>query len=220
MSNGKPVVTGSSLKGAIRSRIERILNTILDSDSNQYYKLKYTLLGFTKEEFKEDNGKLIKINKIFGKSENRKGKLRVEEFPLKNVHAEMQARIKIDRFTGGTIESALFDSMPVFSGANQENVEIDFMLDKQNFPDWEEAAGLLLLVLKDIWTGTLAIGGEKNVGRGRLKGIKAEINWNDAKVNHKIVLTDNAGKPKSENPEDWKILNQFVTKLNQSEGAK
>ena len=58
------------------------------------------------------------------------------------------------------------------------------------------------------------------MGRGRLKGIKAEINWNDAKVNHKIVLTDNAGKPKSENPEDWKILNQFVTKLNQSEGAK
>lgn len=232
-SDGKSVVTGSSLKGVIRSRIERILNTLYKADSDEYYKLKYTLLGFTKEEFKQDNGKLdedkwIKVTHLCNpkqkeasfKYDSLKGKLRVEEFPLKDVHAEMQTRIKIDRFTGGTIESALFDSMPVFSGANKENVEIDFLLDKHNFPEWEKAAGLLLLVLKDIWTGTLAIGGEKNVGRGRLKGIKAEIKWNDTTQNHKIVFTDNAGKPKSENPEDWKMLNQFVTKLNQSTGAK
>ncbi|MFM7367819.1 MAG: hypothetical protein ACKO2Z_08480, partial [Sphaerospermopsis kisseleviana] len=43
--------------------------------------------------------------------------------------------------------------------ANQNNAEI----------------GLLLLLIKDLWTSDLAIGGESSIGRGRLQGIKAEI---------------------------------------------
>ncbi|MGQ9815302.1 MAG: hypothetical protein ACUVR3_09155, partial [Candidatus Roseilinea sp.] len=35
--------------------------------------------------------------------------------------------------------------------------------------------GLLLLLLKDLWTGDLPLGGESSVGRGRLKGVQAVI---------------------------------------------
>jgi len=36
-------------------------------------------------------------------------------------------------------------------------------------------AGLLLLILKDLWTGDLAVGGEKSIGRGVFQGHKAKI---------------------------------------------
>ena len=35
--------------------------------------------------------------------------------------------------------------------------------------------GLLLLLLKDLWTGDLTVGSESSVGRGRLQGISATL---------------------------------------------
>lgn len=35
--------------------------------------------------------------------------------------------------------------------------------------------GLLLLLLKDLWTEDLPLGGESSVGRGRLQGRQAEL---------------------------------------------
>jgi hypothetical protein len=40
--------------------------------------------------------------------------------------------------------------------------------------------GLLLLLLKDLWTGDLPLGGEISVGRGRLQGIIARLNFKQA----------------------------------------
>jgi len=37
--------------------------------------------------------------------------------------------------------------------------------------------GLLLLVLKDVWTGDLSFGGEGGVGRGRLLGRQAQLSY-------------------------------------------
>jgi len=42
--------------------------------------------------------------------------------------------------------------------------------------------GLLLLILKDLWTEDLPIGGEKNVGRGLLKGKRLVISYKDLNV--------------------------------------
>jgi hypothetical protein len=35
--------------------------------------------------------------------------------------------------------------------------------------------GLLLLLLKDLWTGDLPLGGETGIGRGRMKGREATL---------------------------------------------
>ncbi len=154
-SNGENVLTGSSLKGAIRARAERIINTL---------------------------GKPVDIiEKLFGNVDDekrstkaRKGKIRVEEVILPKFISEVNNRIKIDRFTGGTIESALFDTMPVYTDFKDKVRNVKITINK--YEPYE--AGLILLVLKDLWTGDLAVGGEKNIGRGVFNGSYADISWN------------------------------------------
>jgi CRISPR/Cas system CSM-associated protein Csm3 (group 7 of RAMP superfamily) len=96
----------------------------------------------------------------------------------------VQTRVKIDRFTGGAFESALFSEQPLF-GNKDTRVELDFTIrppapdprDLQQTPNHVKRSeiGLLLLLLKDLWTGDLPIGGEASVGRGRLRGEKATL---------------------------------------------
>ena len=40
-------------------------------------------------------------------------------------------------------------------------------LSDESRDEFEAQAGLLLLVLKDLWSGDLPLGGESSVGRGR-----------------------------------------------------
>ncbi|MEQ8189855.1 MAG: RAMP superfamily CRISPR-associated protein [Candidatus Eremiobacterota bacterium] len=154
-SGNDNVLTGSSIKGAIRARAERIINT----------------LGKPSEI----------IEKLFGNvddekrsTEARKGKIRVEEVILPKFISEVNNRIKIDRFTGGTIESALFDTMPVYTDFKDRVRNVKITINKYK----PHEAGLILLVLKDLWTGDLAVGGEKNIGRGVFNGCYADISWN------------------------------------------
>ncbi len=165
------ILPGSSFKGAIRARAERIVKTLGKAEE-----LTDRLFGYVDKE-------------KTGKGAARKGKVRVRETVLPRLKAEIQNRIKIDRFTGGTIEAALFDSLPLFSaGETVKNVVIEA-------PGCNSAeAGLLLLVLKDLWTGDLAVGGEKNVGRGVFKGVKAFIEYND----DRYILDEDFGKISTE----------------------
>jgi len=177
------VLAGSSLKGAIRSRAERIVNTL------------------------EKPPKLI--SDLFGYIDDKsakKGKVRVYENILPKFISELHTRIKIDRFTGGTIESALFDTMPIFTSFNDKVIEININIRDGN----KSEIGLILLVLKDLWTGDLAVGGEKNIGRGIFQGISAIIEHHDKKI-----LVDRDFKP--DNEEEEKFLKSFVEALNSKE---
>jgi CRISPR/Cas system CSM-associated protein Csm3 (group 7 of RAMP superfamily) len=154
-SNGENVLTGSSLKGAIRARAERIINTL-----GKPMSIITELFGHVDDKNRSKNAK--------------KGKIRVEEVILPKFISEVNNRIKIDRFTGGTIESALFDSMPVYTDFKDKVKNIKITIN--NYEPYE--AGLILLVLKDLWTGDMAVGGEKNIGRGVFQGCYADISWN------------------------------------------
>lgn len=159
------VLPGTSLKGAIRARAERIVNTIFDiakpEEKVKVESIIKNLFGYVIENERENN--------------KQKGRIRIEERLIENVTAEQQTRIKIDRFTGGTIESALLETMPVFSGNNDKHLEMQITVEQCK----SHEIGLLLLILKDLWTGDLAVGGEKNVGRGVLQGISATLTWKD-----------------------------------------
>ena len=48
------------------------------------------------------------------------------------------------------------------------------------FDSKDHEIGLLLLLLKDLWTGDLPLGGEISVGRGRLRGRSATLIWKRA----------------------------------------
>src|SRR5690606_23595437 len=102
-----------------------------------------------------------------------KSRLRIEETILRNdeVAPMVQDRIKIDRFTGGTVDGALFNSEPIWT-TGDENITLCLSILKDVKPIEKK---LLLMLLKDLWMEDLAIGGEKNVGRGLLIGQKASI---------------------------------------------
>jgi len=187
-SNDDFIITGSSLKGAIRARSEKILNTL-----EKPQEILFSIFGNVNEDTKE---------KI-------KGRIRIDEVVLPKYVAELQTRIKIDRFTGGTIDSALFETMPLF---NQYNPESDNPSEKVSnvritITDYEPCeAGLMLLVLKDLWTGDLAVGGEKSVGRGTFEGFRAEIEWDGKNVTIDKNLSVNP-------PESEQELENFVKEL-------
>jgi CRISPR/Cas system CSM-associated protein Csm3 (group 7 of RAMP superfamily) len=151
----KPVLSGTSLAGALRHRAERILRTIGNAAQAT-----------------------TMIDNMFGparitsgdKQKARSSRLIVSETVIENPVNLVQNRIRIDRFTGSVHGTGLFNEQPVF-GKNDTLVTITLTL--RNPQDAE--IGLLLLLLKDLWTGDLPLGGEVGIGRGRLKGVEAVI---------------------------------------------
>ena len=147
----------------IRARGERILNTLKINDRENFLKF------------------------LFGNSLNNNmasipSRLVVEEVIIRqNVVSGIQQRIKIDRFTGGTIKGALFDSMPIYAKDFETPNTLKIRLKEPH----EAEIGLLLLILKDLWTEDLPIGGEKNIGRGSLKGVKFSLKYEDFEIKEK-----------------------------------
>lgn len=150
----QPIMPGTSLGGALRARATQIVN-LLGADPDI-------------------------VESIFGIDATRHGeayasRLTVSENLISNANFSLvQNRIKIDRFTGGVMHGALFNEQPVFSG------DTEIKLQMRNPKDAE--IGLLLLLLKDLWTEDLPIGGESSIGRGRLQGLHARLlctkkNW-------------------------------------------
>lgn len=175
-SNGKNILTGSGTKGAISARAKRILNTIWKKDEQSKLEFIDLLFGYVND---PKDGKDTRDDK-----KPKKAKLQIEERELPAYVAELQSRIKIDRFTGGTINGALFDSMPLFNTkelAEETDISKKYTRITIRVRDCTEAeAGLMLLVLKDLWTGDLAIGGEKGIGRGVFNGGSAFVKYKDA----------------------------------------
>lgn len=194
-SGEKNVLPGTSIKGAIRARGLKILKT----------------LGWVNAE--------KKINELFGiaddkdnKKEKIKSRVIVEETEIEKpkVVAELQHRIKIDRFTGGAIKGALFDSMPLWGNGNDRAVKIKMTINDYK-EDWE--AGLLLLILKDLWNEDLPIGGEKNVGRGILKGWRAKIRWDGQEITQEIVIEEKKDRLDISPSDSATLLNRFCNSL-------
>jgi len=177
-SKGKPVLPGTSIKGAIRARACRIVKTL-----GKPYEIITELFGNVEEE------------------EVKKGRIIVEESLVEGYSEEVQTRIKIDRFTGGVQEGALLEVSPLFRGKENKLLNIKFSV--LNFKDHE--AGIMLLILKDLWTGDLPIGGEKAIGRGVLEGRRARVFWDD-----ELIEFDDLS---SLNHEDKNKLQNFVSAL-------
>jgi len=174
------VISGTALKGALRSRAERILNT-LGTDEKKTEELLNNLFGYVEEKNSSEGNRIANSGSTASaggdeEKKARKGRLRVNEVKLKDYPAEQQTRIKIDRFTGGTMSGALLEEMPVFSKNDGQIFNVKIEVD--DYKDWE--AGLLLLLLKDLWTGDLPVGGEKAIGRGVFEGFQAEIVLGDS----------------------------------------
>jgi CRISPR/Cas system CSM-associated protein Csm3 (group 7 of RAMP superfamily) len=153
----KPILSGTSLAGALRARSVRISNT-LGKDG-----IKIVDNIFGNRRYPDNNDKELTASRLW-----------VDEEQIEDPLDLVLTRVKIDRFTGGSFPTALFNEQPVFGKLNgKTTIKIKLRLEKAS----ESDVGLLLLLLKDLWTGDLPLGGESSVGRGRLKGESATLTY-------------------------------------------
>lgn len=195
-SGGKNILSGSSIKGALRGRAERILNTI-QHDNEATLTILADLFGDVE---KEDDGITVNPNGYTVPS-----RVFVDEVPIKKVKEEIQTRIQIDRFTGGTVDGALIEEVPLFPKKGKEQIKnFRICVKKPHSAD----KGLMLLLLKDLWTEDLPIGGEKSIGRGILSGVGATVY--DGGETYKLIDDFKV-------PEKLERLQSYVTALNKLE---
>lgn len=178
-----PVLSGTSLAGALRGRALRIANTLAGGRSEKGWAMVNDIFGVRPTEQQEKSGEKIKLTA---------SRLITHEAEIQHAATPdlVQTRVKIDRFTGGAYPTGLFSEQPVFStGQTCFTMKLELLNAK------EHEAGLLMLLLKDLWTGDLPLGGESSVGRGRLTGVKAEItfgtqDWHIAGENNLTITGD------------------------------
>lgn len=167
-SNGEPVVSGTSIAGALRGRALKIANYI-SLDAPELINDMFGRHGGDGSEVNDDD------------ISYQASRIIVDEHLIQNPLFDLiQNRVKIDRFTGGAFDTALFEEQPVFAKADtivSIRIELRFPFDEKERAQVNAQAGLLLLLLKDLWTEDLPIGGESNIGRGRLRGKSATIYW-------------------------------------------
>lgn len=139
------VIPGSSLKGAVRAQARRIAPFLQFSDE-QLDEL------FGKKYSESDNGIAGKV--IFSDACFIKPTI---------SHA---SRIRVNRFTGGTIRQSLFTE-EVIGGECSYNITI---------PETEQTGALLVLyTLRDLGIGLYSLGSDSAIGRGRIEYLKVDI---------------------------------------------
>jgi CRISPR/Cas system CSM-associated protein Csm3 (group 7 of RAMP superfamily) len=151
----EPVLPGTSLAGALRARATRIANT-LTQDQVEADRLVNELFGVGPEDA--------------GKEAHQASRLVTHEALVDGVRTLVQNRIRVDRFTGGAMDNYLFNEAPIFGGKGSC---LNVRLTLREPRPYE--IGLLLLLLKDLWTSDLPLGGESGIGRGRLRGLSAQL---------------------------------------------
>lgn len=142
-SAGRSVLPGTSIAGVLRKQALRIARVVRaqKGDAEQWVE---RLLG------------------PLGDRELRASKLRITEGVVEGGTRARPSRVRIDRFTQGVVPGALFDEEPDQGGRVRLRLEL-----REPAPG---ELGLVLLVLKDLLTGEIAIGGTSAVGRGTFNG--------------------------------------------------
>ncbi|CCQ92994.1 hypothetical protein CULT_1170015 [[Clostridium] ultunense Esp] len=155
-----PVIPGTSWAGVFMHNTVKILDEIL---KNSYRDIPKDVRDIIIKQFidelffediikREDNKEIRARSKIFFDET-----VILDSVPIK------QTRIKIDRFTGGAAEGALYDSKAEYLGHGILNIRI---LEKD---DANVILGMILLILKDLDNGLITVGGETAIGRGILR---------------------------------------------------
>lgn len=156
-NNGEYFIPGSSIKGPIRNRAEMILET----------------LGITNSE--------ALVKETFGSTEGKSKVQFFDLFPEGELKMKYFDHNKIDRFTGGTMDNALFNEKLIFKGNFYGKIIIGRV-------GWKEIK-LLMQIFKDLYLEDIRIGYGKTKGYGKIKG--EIINLRIYKTNKPVIEKDN-----------------------------
>ena len=169
----RPVILGTSWAGAFRSGLYRLLKRNFPDKAESYLN---EIFGYVLDENDDESGdenddstsaaaqaSLI----VFGASF-------LEATDKKTEGYRSITRVKIDRFTGGAADGALFTEMPWYGG--KTTLEIRFPKERADIRE------LLLLGLDCINKGLIQIGGESSIGRGFFTVTNVKIDGTDVEI--------------------------------------
>lgn len=149
--NGRPVLPGSSVKGAVRAQCVRIARSAGVGET-----LVDDLFGRGARD--GDNG--------------RAGSICVDDVRVADVRRQRIRRIRIDRFTGGVIRGGLFSEEPL---TGEVRVDISVRAEQK------AACALLAYALRDLGLGLYGLGSGSAVGRGYITVRQILIRTSDGK---------------------------------------
>lgn len=159
-------IPGTSVKGVLRHQCSRILN-VLGCGTTMTDKL----FGYSNDKTKESH----------------KGRVLVNEVYFNTAYTqEEQHRIRIDRFTGGVMNGALFADHPL---RNTKGAKLTFPLHIRIKDCSNSEAGLAMLLVKDLMSGQVTMGANRTIGCGRIKGKSVTIQYNG-----ESYVIDDSGK--------------------------
>ena len=190
LSENKILIPASGIKGALSHRTafyyNKNKNNFIDENKKNFVneydseenalsvgennEAVKTLFGYKKE--------LDKDNKT--KELGQKGKILISDcFKSKKESTKVFDHVSIDRFTGGTIDGALFQEKTVVDDSECYEIEIllekykllerdDLTQEKENL--YIESRKAFECALRDITTGMLALGGSTTKGHGVFSG--------------------------------------------------
>ncbi len=158
------VIPGTSWKGVLRHQAYKILLALTHNDVAKVEELQNACFGYARD----GAGDV--------RSSGKKSRLLVEETYINKtvLFPKKHSRNRIDRFTGSTVDAALFTDEPVWQ-QDKGQAPIKLRACMKNCTEAE--AGLMLLLLKDLWLGSINIGSGKGSGRGVLRGCHCEISY-------------------------------------------
>lgn len=164
-SNGSPVIPGTSWNGLIRKQVEYYNKMFCEEGANQY-DIKY-YFGYVE-------GNKAQASKII-----------IEESIIEEGKEITLTRNKIDRFSGGAANSALFSERAWFNGKTKLTIKLK---EKNDY-----IMSLILLTIKDIENGLIALGGQTAIGRGIFEVEKVCLNGKDINVDEELLKKRNVG---------------------------
>ena len=146
--HGVPVISGSSLAGAIRHRIQNILGELKQGGTD----IPGTITDVIDIAFGYVDGtKACSSNIIIGETE------------IKNAKPLTMVRTGVSRFESAAKSGALYKEKTYVDG----ELILKLQVRKSDNPaDEKWILGMLLLALKDLQNGFLAVGGQTAIGRG------------------------------------------------------
>lgn len=146
-AEGIPVIPGTSWAGAFRAQMGR-----LDSRFKERHDLAELFFG--------------KVEGEDGRNEEESSKSRVgfSESRLTDGHWVTYTRNAIDRFSGGTVDRALYTERTYYHGETELHITCDLTDIKE--AEKERFAAVLAAAIMDLHGGYMAVGGLTAVGRG------------------------------------------------------
>jgi CRISPR-associated RAMP protein (TIGR02581 family) len=210
-ANGRPFIPGSSLRGAVRAHIERIVRAFEPSVGNGRGALdpidvrKYDSLydGKSEEQIFEVSSR---VDQVFG-SPKLASRVRFTDLPLLTEGAEPELRdsVAIDREKESVANKYDFEAMPA-------GVRFGLEIVAENLDDHE--LGLLLLGIRELERGNIRIGGFKGRGLGVVLLENVRYEWVD-RNSLLAYLVDNTTQPVDEAWVNAKLQALFNSMANQ-----